>query len=154
MRPQALQAWQHVAILRQLHLRLGVGRLGTHGEDVEDERGAVQNFHAQFALDVAQLLGREFIVEDDHTHLALRFGFVEDVLAYLLQFTLSHIRHRAGAVHLLREALHGDGAGRFGQKFQFVQIFVRLAFVLRFGDEGHEHGGLAFCLRLYKFFHS
>ena len=45
VRPESLQAGQHIAVLSQFHLRLGIGRLGTHGKDVEDERGAVENLH-------------------------------------------------------------------------------------------------------------
>ena len=54
--PQPLQTGQHVAILCQLHLCLGVRSLGTHGEDVEDEARAVQYLHLQFMFYVAYLL--------------------------------------------------------------------------------------------------
>ena len=64
--PQALQTRQHVAMLRQFHLRLGLGSLGSHGEDVKDERGAVEDFHLQLLLNIAHLLGRQLVVEDDH----------------------------------------------------------------------------------------
>ena len=43
-------------------------------------RGAVEDFHFQFALDVAQLLGGEFIIEDDHAHFALSVFLSHDVL--------------------------------------------------------------------------
>ena len=66
--PQSLQSWQHIAVLRQFHLRLGVSRLRPHGEDVENQRSAVENLHLQFLLDVAYLLCREFVVENHHAH--------------------------------------------------------------------------------------
>lgn len=72
--PQALQARQHVAMLRQFHLRLRLGRLGTHGEDVKDEAGAVEYLHAQLLLDVAHLLGAELIVEDNHADRLRGYG--------------------------------------------------------------------------------
>ena len=53
VRPEALQARQHVAILCQLDLRLGIGRLCAHGEDVEDERRAVEYLYLELVLDVA-----------------------------------------------------------------------------------------------------
>ena len=124
-----------------------------HGEYVENEAGAVEDFHFQFALDVAQLLGGELIVEDDHAHFTLGLFFGFDVAAYFLKFSFTQIGHRARAVQPLREAFHGNGARRFGQKFQFVQIFRRFALVLVFGDEGHQYGGFRFGFRLYEFFH-
>ncbi len=78
VRPQSLQTWQHIAVLRQFHLCLGVGRLRAHCENVEDERRAVEYFHLQLVLDVPA------IVEDYHTHRAFRILLVDDVLSYLL----------------------------------------------------------------------
>ncbi len=155
MSPQSLQAWQHIAVLRQLHLRLGVGGLCAHGEDVEDEAGAVENLHLQFLLYVAYLLGREFIVEDYHAD-GLRtgtfLGIVQlllplvvcllallDVGANLLQLTLADVRHAAGAVHPLRETLHRDGTGGIGQELQFVEVLLGLRLVLLRCDETDEH---------------
>ena len=153
VRPQALQSRQHVPVLRQLHLGFGVGRLRAHRKDVQDQRSAVQDLHLQLALDIAQLLGRQFVVEDDHADFALGLLFGFDVTAYLLQFTLAHIGHRAGSVQPLREALHGHCARRLGQKLQFVQVFRRLAFVLLLGDEAHEHGRFGLGFGLYEFLH-
>ena len=48
VRPQALQTGQHVTVLCQLHLRLGIRRLGTHGEDVEYQRRTVEYLDFQF----------------------------------------------------------------------------------------------------------
>ena len=161
--PQALQTRQHIAILRQLHLRLGVGRLCAHGEDVEDERRAVQDLHLQLRLDVAYLLGRELIVEDDHAHRLGCFTSIDYIISPLssllsplffqpflvgllallyifldfLQFSLAHIRHLTGAAHALREPLHDDSPGRIGQKLQFVKIFFCLCLVLFFGNQSH-----------------
>ena len=53
VRPQTLQARQHVTVLRQLHLRLGIGGLGAHGKDIENKARAVENLYFEFALDVA-----------------------------------------------------------------------------------------------------
>ena len=144
---------QHVAVLGQFHLCLGVGRLCAHGEDVEDEAGAVQDFHLQFLLDVAELLGGEFVVENHHAHLAFGVFLRHDVGTDFLQLALPDVCHRGRAVEALREPLHGHGARRFGEESQFVEVFLRLAFRLVFGDEAHEHGGLGAGLGLYEFFH-
>ena len=153
MGPEPLQAGQHVAVLGQLHLRLGVGRLGPHGENVEDERRAVEYFHLQGVLYVAHLLGRKLVVEDDHAHLALVLLLVFDVLPDFLELALAHVGHGAGPAHALCEPPHGDGAGRVGQEFQLVQIFFCLGLVLSGGDESHEDGGLGLDFRDYKFLH-
>lgn len=151
--PETLQTREHIAILRQFHLCFGIGRLGAHGEDVEDEGGAVEDFHFQFALNVAQLLGGEFIVEDDHTHFALSVFLCHDVLPNFVEFAFSDVSHRTRSVEALRKALDGDSSGGLRQKLQFVEIFCRLSLVLRLRDEGHEDGGFGFGFRLYEFFH-
>ena len=170
VRPQALQAGEHVAILRQLYLRFGIGGLGAHGEDVEDERGAVENLDLQHGFDVAELFGREFVVEDHHAHglrlllvgrperIFLRFFgrlfAVFDVLAYFFEFTLADIGHTAGAVGALGESAYGECPRCFGEKLKFVEIFVRFPFVLRFGDQCHQHSRFGAGFRLNKFFHN
>ena len=169
VRPQALQAREHVAILCQFHLRFGVGGLGPHGKDVEDERGAVENLDLQRGFDVAELFGREFVVEDHHAH-GLRLLFVGrperiflrlvgrlfaffDVLTNLFELAFAHIGDAAGAVDALGEAAHSLRARRFGKKLQFVEIFVGLPLVLRLGDESDQDGGFGTSFGVDEFFH-
>ena len=170
VRPQALQAGEHVAILCQFHLRFGIGGLGAHGEDVEDERGAVENLDLQHGFDVAELFGREFVVEDHHAHglrlllvgrperIFLRFFgrlfAVFDVLAYFFEFTFADIGHTAGAVGALGESAYGECPRCFGEKLKFVEIFARFPFVLRFGDQRHQYSRFGAGFRLNKFFHN
>ena len=120
---------------------LGSCGLCAHGEDVEDERGAVENFYLQLLFYIAYLLGGQLIVEDDHTYLALVLLLVLDVLLYLLEFSLAHIGSLVGCHHLLRKALHGDGSCGVGEKLQFVEVFLGFCLVLLLGHEAHEHGG-------------
>ncbi len=154
VRPESLQARQHVAVLCQFHLRLGGSRLGTHGKDVENERGAVENLHLQFLLDVAYLLGREFVIEDNHTYLAVFLFLALDVLLNFLQFSFPYVGGLVRGHHLLGEPFYGDGTCRVGEELQLVEVFLGLCLVLVFGDEAHEHGGLCLYLGYYKFFHS
>ena len=170
VRPQPLQTGQHVAILRQLHLRLGIRRLGTHGEDVEDEARAVENLYFQFVFDVTDLLGAQLVVEYHHSDrlravallwvVQLLLPFVVglllrlDVFAYLLQLSRTHIRHTRRAVHPLRETLYGNGTGSVGQKFQLVEIFLRLRFVLLRRNESHQHSRFRLRFRYDKFLHA
>ena len=152
--PEPLQSGQHISVLGQFHLGLGLGRLCAHGEDVENQTGAVENLHAEFLLDIADLFGRELIVEDDHTHFAFGFGFVEDILFDFSQFARPHVGHAAGTCQFLREPFHGDGSRRIGEKLQFVEIFLGLGLVLVLRHQSHEYGGFGFGFGNHKFFHA
>jgi hypothetical protein len=46
------------------------------------------------------------------------------------------------------------GTGRMGQELQFVQIFVRLAFVLRLRNQTDQDRRFGLCVGNHKFFHS
>ena len=151
--PQTLQTGQHVLVLRQLDLGLGIGRLGTHGKDVENERSTVQNFHFQFALNVAYLLGRKLVIEYHHADFVPCLFLVAYVTADFLQFALANISHRIRLLQLLSKPLHHHGTGCLGQEGQFVQIFVGLPFVLSLGDKPYQDGGLCLRFRNNKFFH-
>ena len=177
MGPKALQSGQHIAVLRQFHLRLGFCRLGAHGKDVENQTRTVQYLDLQFALDITDLLGTQFVVEDYHSHglrtvLVARYDYraVEppmgvhplivgilllfDILLDFLELTLAHIRHLTWALHLLRKALQGHGTGSIGQEFQLVQIFFCLGLVLLLGNQSYQHRSLRLDLRNYKFLHT
>ena len=153
MCPQPLQSREHVAVLRQFHLRLGIGGLCAHGEDVENERGAVEDLHLQYRLDVSDLLGRQLVVEDDHTHLALGILFSFDEVAYFLQLAFTYIGDGTRSAHSLCETLHSDGTGGVGEEFQFVEVFLCFRLVLFLGDEAHQNGSLGLCFGDNKFFH-
>ena len=143
--PQTLQTRKHIAILRQLHLCLCRSRLRAHGEDVEDERCAVEDFHLQHFLYVAHLLCREFVIEDDHADGAFSVLLSLYVFAYLLQLTRTHVRHRAWSAHALCEAFYGYGTCGVGKELQLVEIFFCLCLVLFLGYKTYEYG----CLSLY-----
>lgn len=66
VRPQTGQTGQHVFVLSQLHLCLGVGSLRAREEDVQNQARAVEDAAGHRPLDVARLGGREFVVEDRH----------------------------------------------------------------------------------------
>lgn len=136
--PEALQAREHIPVLCQLDLRLGVGRLSAHGKDVEDKRRAVQNLDFQLAFDVSELLGRQLIVEDDHGDFSLGVLFCFDEGAYLLELAYAEIGDAVGAVHALCEASDGLCPSRLGQEFQFVEVLGGLAFVLCRRDDADE----------------
>ena len=144
--PQTLQAWKHIAVLGKFNLCLGLSTLCPHGEDVEDERCAVEDFHLQCLLDIAYLLGGQFVVEYHHTHLAFLVFFILYILTYLVEFTLSDIRDGRGAVETLCEAFNDDSSRRVGEKFEFIEILLGLGLVLVLGDKSHQHGSFGLCL--------
>ena len=148
MGPQACESRQQVLVLGQFHLCFCVGRLGAAGEYVENQARAVQNLHFQFLFEVGHLLRGEFVVENHHTHIVgLQKG------GDFFQFAFSHEGAGVGVVQTLCEAAHGDGAGRVGQEFQFVKVFLDARLVLRGRDEAYEHGAFAGLLCYDEFFH-
>ena len=62
MRPQPAHAGQVVLELGQLDLELALGGVGVVGEDVEDDRGAVDHGHVERLLEVALLARLELVV--------------------------------------------------------------------------------------------
>jgi hypothetical protein len=63
--PQPRRRGQQVLQLGELHLRLALTGLGVLGEDVEDQRGAVDDLDLDDVLEGAPLAGDELAVADD-----------------------------------------------------------------------------------------
>ena len=116
-------------MLCQFHLRLSLSSLGTHGKDVEYERGSVKNLHLQFLFNITYLLGREFIIENHHTHRLGSVRFIQepfskelgillikpvvvsiltlfDILLDFLQFSTSYISCLTRSTHFLGKTFH------------------------------------------------
>ena len=62
VRPQAAHAGHVVLELGQLDLELALGRVGVAGEDVEDQRGAVEDRQVELGFEVALLARRQLVV--------------------------------------------------------------------------------------------
>jgi hypothetical protein len=67
VRPGARQAWQAVFILRQFNLQDAFAGVGVLRENVQDNRGAVENPHvlAKFFLQFALVIGRQLSIKND-----------------------------------------------------------------------------------------
>ena len=65
VRPQAAHPRQVVLELRELDLELALGAVRVRGEDVEDDRGAVDHRDAERRLEIALLARRELVVAGD-----------------------------------------------------------------------------------------
>ena len=66
MCPQPAHAREVVLELCQLDLELALGAAGVAGEDVEDDRGAVDDRDAELGLERSLLARRELVVAGDH----------------------------------------------------------------------------------------
>ena len=153
MGPEACQAGEHILVLGQLDLCLGVGGLGAHGEDVEDERRAVEYLYLELCLDVPYLLGGELVVEDCHADFPFLLGFGFDIRPQLLQLAFTDVGGRERRVEALDETLDDHRPCRVGEELQFIEVLISLHFVLVACDEAYEDCGLGLRLGDYKFFH-
>ena len=63
-------AGRHIFQARHLHLKLRLASVGMAVEDLDDDAGSVEHLGAGGALEVADLAGREIMVDDDEFGLA------------------------------------------------------------------------------------
>ena len=132
--PQSRQSRQHVFVVGQLDLRLGIGRLSPRQKDVQNQPRAVQQPARKLLFDIARLRRAQLVVEDHHVDLLLLA-----VLDDLGQFARPHVDASRGLRQALREAFHGPDIGRLGQKLQLVEVFVGLARILIVSHHGHQY---------------
>src|SRR5262249_36459635 len=133
MLPLAHEARQEVGELGQLDLQLALHGARTLGEDVEDERGAVDDLEAERAAEVALLHGRERIVGDHEIGaLALR-GRLE-----LVHLALAEVELRRGRLALLGDPAHHFRPRRLGEAAQLVERFLHLEAALPWQPEGSQ----------------
>ena len=55
--------------LSQFHLEFSLPGAGALSEDIQDQRGAIQNLAVENLLQIPALSGREFFIKDDRVHL-------------------------------------------------------------------------------------
>ena len=129
----AAQALLHVLQLRQLDLGLALLGLRVLGEDVEDQRGPVDDLDLEPVLEVPQLAGRELTVADD----GVGAGRPDD-LADRLDLAAADVRRRVGALPALVDRLEHLRAGGLGEQRELGHGVLG---VLRraLGPDAHEH---------------
>ena len=109
------QARQQILVLRQRHLHRAFAGARALGEDVQDERGAVDDLAAEPLLQRALLRGGELVVADHDAgaQLAAHGG-------NLFQLAFADPGAWIGVRAALDDAGKRDGAGGFGQLGEFV----------------------------------
>lgn len=109
--PLAAEAGEDVFVLSELDLEPALAGAGMLGEDVQNEGCTIEDLDLQGLLQVTLLGGAEFVVEDDG-------GKREFVTTGgdLLDFALTDVGGRMGAVEPLNGAANDGGARRAGQE--------------------------------------
>ena len=106
----ATQPRQQVVQLGEFDLRLALLGAGVLGEDVQDQRGAVDHLDLQLLLQVAQLAGRQLAVADHRVGAGAvdQFGQLDDLAR-------ADVGRRVGAVAALDHRVQHHRAGGLGE---------------------------------------
>ena len=144
MRPHAREAREQIFVLRQLDLRLGVGRLRVLGEDVEDKVRAVHHLAAHKFLNITLLRRWQLIINDHHVDIVFMH-----VVGHLADLAGAEIGACVRMRKILSEHLHALTTGGLHQKGQLVEVLQRLR--LRHIGRGnrYQHGRLAVIVRVF-----
>jgi hypothetical protein len=112
------QPGQPVLVLGQLDLQRTLAGVGVLGEDIEDQRGAVEDLDpvAQRPLQLPLVTGGELVVEDDHVG-----GSLVRPLDQLLHLAQADEGGRVDALPPLHHLAQHIDPGRVGQLGQFGQ---------------------------------
>ena len=131
------QTREAVAELRQLHLHHALLAARVLGEDVEDQRDAVDDVDLEQLLEVALLRGRELVVEHDEVDVE-RLG----ELLQLLGLARADVGGGVGRVAPLQHELDGVGAGGVDEQRELVERRLRGLGVARADARAHEQRAL------------
>ncbi len=106
--------------LRQFNLQLAFARPGALGEDVEDERRAVNDFALEDFFEVAALRGRKVVVENHRVHVVAPAEVRE-----FLGLALADERGGRQRLHFLDSGVNDLAAGGLGQFAQFGERIAK-----------------------------
>src|SRR3954471_21073555 len=121
VRPQAAHPREVVLELGQLDLELALRALRVAGEDVEDDRGAVDDRDPELLLEVAALARRELVVDRDQ----VRIGAL-GLLLDLVELARAEVRVRVRRLTVLHRLADRRDAGRAQQLAQLGEIVALL----------------------------
>ena len=106
MRPQAAHPRQVVLQLGELDLELALGGVGVGGEDVQDDRGAIDDRDAERGLQVALLARGQLVVACDQVGVGGRYLALE-----LIELAGAEVGVGMGLVAALDQLADGGDAG-------------------------------------------
>ena len=132
--PHTRQAGQQILVLGQLDLRLGVGRTGALGKDVQDQSGTVYNAAVGLLFYVAHLGWAQFVVKDHIVDIVLL-----DILLDLFELALAEICAGERMVQPLGKPFLHDDVGRLCKKDELVQILFALLYLVFIADYGRYY---------------
>ena len=117
-RPASPEARQQIIELRKFDLKLAFAAARPPREDVEDELGPVDHLEPERGFEVAELSGREVVVEDD----AIRARTVRQSLDFC-DFSASEERRRIGVWRVLEGGAEHLAAGARSELGKLLQRF-------------------------------
>jgi hypothetical protein len=107
-------------VLGELNLELAFPRVGTPGEDVQNQGYAVEHFHPEGVLEVALLERRKLVIEYNHVIPGGAFQCLE-----FLQLSSAYIVRLFGNRQSLDKFTDDFGAGRNGKLSKLFQRVLR-----------------------------
>ena len=119
--PEARQPREEMLKLREFNLELAFAGAGALGEDVENERGAVEHLAFEDFLEIAALSGGKFIVEND----GIDF-FAAAVGGEFVRLAAADEGAGDGRVEFLRAIPDDLSAGAGGQLLQFCEGILEI----------------------------
>ena len=117
--PQTAHPREVVFELRQLDLKLALSGVRVRGEDVEDDRRAVDHGYAQRLLEVSFLARRELVVTGDEVRVC-----AAQVGLQLVDLSGAEVRVRVRQIALLDELADRDDPGRQQQLTELVELLL------------------------------
>ena len=105
--------------LRHLNLHLALAGLRTLGEDVENERGAIEHLAIKYTLQIARLCGTKFVIKNDRINRPIPAVFCE-FCGLSLADESGGMRTRQ-LLESIADYLCSRGVGQFGK---FIERFA------------------------------
>lgn len=139
VRPKARQAREQTLELREFDLQFAFASAGALGENVENQRGSIEDFDAEDFFEVAVLRGGKFVVENDGVD-----GIFLTVFGELFGFAGADKGGGGGFVEFLNAVADDFAAGGFGEFIEFGERILNVKTGAIFQFNANEENSLGF----------